>query len=91
MSPPRRDDQPSRTAMRRAPQVPAWCPNRPAILLCDEPTGNLDAATGAAVLDIFLELNRRDGTTLVIATHEPRVSEAAGRRIVLEAGRMVEE
>ncbi len=64
--------------------------NRPMLLLCDEPTGNLDAATGAAVLDIFLELNRRDNTTLVIATHESRVSEAASRQIVLETGRIVE-
>ncbi len=64
--------------------------NRPRILLCDEPTGNLDGATGSAVLDIFLELNRRDGTTLVIATHEPRVSEAAGRVIVLRDGRIAE-
>ncbi len=64
--------------------------NRPELLLCDEPTGNLDAQTGRAVLDIFLDLCARDGTTLVIATHEARVSEAAGRRIVLEAGRCVE-
>ncbi len=62
---------------------------RPALLLCDEPTGNLDAATGRTVIDIFLELNRRDGTTLLVATHEPRMSEAAGRRVVLEAGRVV--
>ena len=61
--------------------------NNPPLLLCDEPTGNLDAQTGRAVLDIFLDLCGRDGTTLVIATHEDRVSEAAGRRVVLEAGR----
>ncbi len=61
--------------------------NRPQLLLCDEPTGNLDATTGRAVLDIFLDLCRRDGTTLVIATHESRVSDAAGRRVVLDAGR----
>ena len=63
--------------------------NRPALLLCDEPTGNLDAATGRTVLEIFLELNRGDGTTLLVATHEDRVSEAASRRVVLEAGRVV--
>lgn len=61
--------------------------NRPRLLLCDEPTGNLDAQTGRAVLDIFLDLCGRDGTTLMIATHEDRVSGAAGRRVVLEAGR----
>lgn len=61
--------------------------NKPALLLCDEPTGNLDAGTGQAVLDIFLELNRVQGTTLVVATHEARVSEAASRCVTLEAGR----
>lgn len=63
--------------------------NRPRLLLCDEPTGNLDAETGESVLRIFLELNRDEGTTLVIATHSDRVSEAAGRRVRLEAGEMV--
>lgn len=63
--------------------------NRPPLLLCDEPTGNLDAATGGTVLDIFHELNEHDGTTLVIATHEARVGSAASRRIDLEAGRIV--
>jgi putative ABC transport system ATP-binding protein len=88
----RASDRPTRLSAgeRQRVAVARALLNRPAILLCDEPTGNLDASTGAAVLDIFLELNRRDGTTLVIATHEPRVSEAAGRRIVLEAGRMVD-
>jgi putative ABC transport system ATP-binding protein len=62
--------------------------NKPALLLCDEPTGNLDAETGRTVLEIFLELNRRDGTTLLVATHEQRVSDAATRRVVLEAGRV---
>ncbi|MBM4396381.1 MAG: ABC transporter ATP-binding protein [Deltaproteobacteria bacterium] len=64
--------------------------NRPALLLCDEPTGNLDAETGRNVIDIFLELAAKDGTTLMIATHEGRVAEAAGRRVVLAAGKVVE-
>lgn len=63
--------------------------NRPALLLCDEPTGNLDADTGRLVLDIFLELNQTDGTTFLVATHERRVSEAASRRVVLDGGRMI--
>jgi putative ABC transport system ATP-binding protein len=62
--------------------------NRPAVLLCDEPTGNLDHATGTAVLDLLVGLGR-EGTTLLVATHEPRVSEAAARSVVLEAGRVV--
>ena len=65
--------------------------NQPTLLLCDEPTGNLDVETGRIVLDIFLELNRRDGTTFIVATHEARVSEAASRRVVLEAGRLVSD
>lgn len=65
--------------------------NRPRLLLCDEPTGNLDEGTGAVVLGIFRELNERDGTTLVIATHSPQVAGAAGRRVALEAGRVVRD
>ncbi len=65
--------------------------NRPRLLLCDEPTGNLDEATGAVVLGIFRELNERDGTTLVVATHSPQVAGAAGRRVALEAGRVVRD
>jgi predicted ABC-type transport system involved in lysophospholipase L1 biosynthesis ATPase subunit len=58
--------------------------------LCDEPTGNLDAETGQLVLDLFMELCENDGTTLIIATHEQRVSKAASRKVVLEAGRLVD-
>jgi ABC-type lipoprotein export system ATPase subunit len=65
--------------------------NRPPILLCDEPTGNLDAETGQLVLDLFMELCENDGTTLIIATHEQRVSKAATRKVVLEAGRLVDD
>ncbi len=65
--------------------------NRPRMLLCDEPTGNLDEATGAVVLDIFRELNEQDGTTLVVATHSPQVAAAASRRVALEAGRVVRD
>lgn len=65
--------------------------NRPRMLLCDEPTGNLDEATGAVVLGIFRELNERDGTTLVVATHSPQVAAAASRRVALEAGRVVRD
>jgi len=62
--------------------------NRPALLLCDEPTGNLDEDTGRRVLDIFTELNREDGTTLLMATHSKDVANVTGRRIVLERGRL---
>lgn len=54
--------------------------NRPAVILADEPTGELDAATGREILDLFLRLNR-DGTTLVVVTHDDRLASEAGRVI----------
>ena len=57
----------------------------PTLLLCDEPTGNLDARTGAGIIDLFTELHRA-GTTLLIVTHEVRVSRAASRVLLLRDG-----
>ena len=54
--------------------------NRPALLLADEPTGELDAATGQAILELFRRLNT-DGTTLVVVTHDERLAAEAGRVI----------
>jgi putative ABC transport system ATP-binding protein len=62
----------------------------PEVLLCDEPTGNLDAATGAGVISLFQELNR-EGITLLAVTHEERMSSAARRVLRLKEGRLVEE
>jgi putative ABC transport system ATP-binding protein len=63
--------------------------NRPAILLADEPTGNLDTVNGARVFDLLVRLNRERGTTLMLITHEASLAAAADRRIVLNAGRIV--
>jgi putative ABC transport system ATP-binding protein len=63
---------------------------RPKLLLCDEPTGNLDSATGHEVIEFFRELNRKDGVTLVIVTHERRVSNVAQRVITMRDGAIVE-
>jgi len=62
----------------------------PKLLLCDEPTGNLDSETGKGVIDFFKELNEKDGVTLVIVTHERRVSSVAKRVIAMRDGNIVE-
>jgi putative ABC transport system ATP-binding protein len=59
---------------------------RPSVLFADEPTGNLDAATGARVLELLGELHQREHTTLVLVTHDPHVARHAERRIHLRAG-----
>ncbi len=61
---------------------------RPAILLADEPTGNLDGATGRRVLDLLADLRRRENTTLVLVTHDPSVAQLTGRAIYLRDGRI---
>jgi putative ABC transport system ATP-binding protein len=64
---------------------------RPPILLADEPTGNLDSATGGMVLDLILAMNREQGATMVLVTHEQALAESADRRILLRDGLVVSE
>jgi putative ABC transport system ATP-binding protein len=64
--------------------------SQPRVLFADEPTGNLDSATGARVIDLLFELNSEQGTTLVLITHEERLAERCQRRIQLAAGELVE-
>lgn len=63
---------------------------RPALILADEPTGNLDRATGEDVIRLLEELNR-GGVTLAVVTHDPGLAERAGRRIRMEDGNKVED
>jgi putative ABC transport system ATP-binding protein len=62
---------------------------RPPILMADEPTGNLDSENGRLVLDLLLALNRQEGTTLVLVTHDQELAAHADRRILLRDGRIV--
>jgi ABC-type lipoprotein export system ATPase subunit len=62
--------------------------NDPPIILADEPTGNLDSATAAEIMDIFKELNKR-GKTVVIVTHDEAVAAYCSRQIVLSDGKIV--
>jgi len=64
--------------------------NKPKLLLCDEPTGNLDTATGKEVIDFFKEVNEADGATLMIVTHERRISSVAKRVLTIQDGDLVE-
>jgi putative ABC transport system ATP-binding protein len=61
----------------------------PKLLMADEPTGNLDAATGRDVADLMFRLNREHGTTLILVTHDAALAARCPRRLSLEAGRLV--
>ena len=71
-----------RTAIARA------LAGRPALVMADEPTGNLDSATGAAILELLRELHR-EGTTIVVITHDPEVAAAMERRVEIRDGRII--
>jgi putative ABC transport system ATP-binding protein len=63
---------------------------RPALVLADEPTGNLDSAAGARILDLLLELNS-EGATIAVITHDREVAERLGRRVSIRDGRIDDE
>ena len=61
---------------------------RPKLLFADEPTGNLDAATGAGIIDLIFTLNAEQGTTLVLVTHDEALARRCGRTVRLAGGRI---
>ncbi len=61
---------------------------RPQLLLVDEPTGNLDSATGAQIIDLMFELNREQGTTLILVTHDEAISSRCTRQVQLVGGKI---
>ena len=63
--------------------------NQPKLLLADEPTGNLDTQTGQEIMALFSELNKRDGITIVLITHEAEIAAYANRLVRLADGRVV--
>jgi putative ABC transport system ATP-binding protein len=63
---------------------------RPQLLLADEPTGSLDAASGGRIADLLFELNRENGATLLLVTHDAALSQRCGRRIELRAGALAD-
>ncbi len=62
----------------------------PAVLLADEPTGSLDFATGQTIMELMFDLNREQGTTLVMVTHDRSIAERCERRITIAAGEVAE-
>src|SRR5687767_15465266 len=62
--------------------------NDPALILADEPTGNLDSRTAVEVMEIFQRLNRERGITLVLVTHEPDIAQYASRVVVFKDGKI---
>jgi len=62
---------------------------RPQVLFADEPTGNLDQVTGKRIIDLLFELNREQGTTLIMATHDEALAELCESRLHLQAGKLV--
>ncbi len=64
---------------------------RPRLLLADEPTGNLDQATGEAVMDLLFDLRARSGATLLLITHDPRLAARCSHRVHIADGRVQAE
>ena len=78
-----------RAASSSASRSPGPPRPRPALIFADEPTGNLDAATGQAILDLLFERQRETGATLLVITHDPALAARCGRVLEMQDGRIV--
>ena len=65
--------------------------NRPSLILADEPTGNLDTKTSVEIMELFQNLNEKEGITIVLVTHEPDIAEYAKRQIVFRDGLIISD
>ena len=65
--------------------------NDPGLLLADEPTGNLDSATGTEIMDLLLDLRQERGMSVIVATHDPVIASACDRIVRLRDGRVVDD
>lgn len=65
--------------------------NRPPIILADEPTGNLDSFSSKEIMEIFTNLNRKNGNTVIIVTHEPEIAQFTDRILTFQDGRMISD
>lgn len=65
--------------------------NEPDVIFCDEPTGNLDSATGSAIIDLLMDLNRINNQTLVIVTHDYKIAERSNRVLYMKDGLFMEK
>ena len=65
--------------------------NKPRLMLCDEPTGNLDSKMGDAIIELFSQLNRDDGITVVLVTHDPKIAASTSRTVQVKDGKVVEK
>jgi putative ABC transport system ATP-binding protein len=65
--------------------------NEPSLILADEPTGNLDTRTSLEIMEIFQNLNRKSGITILLVTHEPDIAQYTGRHIVFRDGKVIQD
>ena len=65
--------------------------NRPALILADEPTGNLDSKTSAEIMELFQNLNAKEGITIVLITHEADIAKYARRQILFRDGLIISD